>query len=49
MGFNFRKSIKIAPGIKLNVSKNGISSKGRRFRVITYSWSCICVKRASAY
>lgn len=26
MGFNFRKSIKIAPGIKLNISKKGISS-----------------------
>lgn len=26
MGFNFRKSFKIAPGVKLNVTKNGISS-----------------------
>ena len=26
MGFNFRKSFKIAPGVKLNVSKKGISS-----------------------
>ena len=26
MGFNFRKSIKIAPGVKLNVTKKGISS-----------------------
>lgn len=26
MGFNFRKSFKIAPGIRLNVGKNGISS-----------------------
>lgn len=26
MGFNFRKSLKIAPGIRLNVTKNGISS-----------------------
>jgi hypothetical protein len=38
MGFNFRKSIKIAPGIKLNISKNGISSisagtKGARVSV----------------
>ncbi|WP_336916595.1 DUF4236 domain-containing protein [Acinetobacter modestus] len=26
MGFNFRKSFKIAPGIKINVTKKGISS-----------------------
>lgn len=26
MGFNFRKSFKIAPGVRLNVTKNGISS-----------------------
>lgn len=26
MGFNFRKSIKIAPGVKLNIGKKGISS-----------------------
>lgn len=26
MGFNFRKSFKIAPGVRLNVSKKGISS-----------------------
>ena len=26
MGFNFRKSLKIAPGVKVNVTKNGISS-----------------------
>ena len=26
MGFNFRKSVKIAPGIRLNVGKKGISS-----------------------
>lgn len=26
VGFNFRKSFKIAPGVKLNVSKKGISS-----------------------
>lgn len=26
MGFNFRKSFKIAPGVKVNVTKNGISS-----------------------
>lgn len=26
MGFNFRKSFKIAPGIRVNVSKKGISS-----------------------
>lgn len=38
MGFNFRKSFKIAPGVKLNVSKKGISSisagvKGARVNV----------------
>ena len=26
MGFIFRKSIKLAPGVKLNFSKNGMSS-----------------------
>ena len=26
MGFNFRKSIKILPGVKLNISKKGMSS-----------------------
>lgn len=26
MGFNFRKSLKIAPGVKLNITKKGISS-----------------------
>ncbi|EMI5980798.1 DUF4236 domain-containing protein, partial [Acinetobacter baumannii] len=26
MGLNFRKSIKIAPGIRVNVSKKGLSS-----------------------
>lgn len=26
MGFNFRKSFKVAPGIKLNVSKSGLST-----------------------
>ncbi|HEO1789196.1 DUF4236 domain-containing protein [Acinetobacter baumannii] len=38
MGFNFRKSIKIAPGVRLNVGKKGISSvsiggKGARVSV----------------
>ncbi|MHA3059661.1 DUF4236 domain-containing protein [Acinetobacter sp. ANC 4636] len=38
MGFNFRKSIKIAPGVKLNISKRGVSSvsvgtKGARVSV----------------
>lgn len=38
MGFNFRKSFKIAPGIRLNVGKKGISSlsvggKGARVSV----------------
>ncbi|WP_313461684.1 DUF4236 domain-containing protein [Pseudomonas nitroreducens] len=26
MGFRFRKSIKVAPGIKLNISKGGVST-----------------------
>lgn len=26
MGFNFRKSVKIMPGVKLNITKKGISS-----------------------
>ena len=26
MGFNFRKSLKIAPGVRLNIGKKGISS-----------------------
>lgn len=26
MGFRFRKTLKIAPGVKLNVSKSGIST-----------------------
>lgn len=26
MGFNFRKSLKIAPGIRLNITKKGVSS-----------------------
>ncbi|EXB03479.1 TPA: DUF4236 domain-containing protein [Acinetobacter baumannii] len=38
MGLNFRKSIKIAPGIRVNVSKKGLSSvsvggKGARVNV----------------
>ena len=38
MGFNFRKSFKIAPGVRLNVGKKGISSvsvggKGARINV----------------
>ena len=38
MGFNFRKSFKIAPGVRLNVGKKGISSvsvggKGARVSV----------------
>lgn len=38
MGLNFRKSFKVAPGVKLNVSKKGISSvsagvKGARVSV----------------
>lgn len=26
MGFNFRKSIQIAPGVKLNIGKKGVNS-----------------------
>ena len=26
MGFRFRKSFKIAPGVRMNVGKNGVSS-----------------------
>ncbi len=26
MGFNFRKSLKIAPGVRLNITKKGVSS-----------------------
>lgn len=26
MGFNFRKSLKIAPGVKINITKKGVSS-----------------------
>ncbi|MEW4938660.1 DUF4236 domain-containing protein, partial [Acinetobacter baumannii] len=38
MGLNFRKSIKIAPGIRVNISKKGLSSvsvggKGARVNV----------------
>ena len=38
MGFGFRKSFKIAPGVRLNVGKKGISSvsvggKGARVSV----------------
>lgn len=39
MGFRFRKKIKIAPGIDLNLSKNGISSTsiGRKGAMINLS------------
>jgi hypothetical protein len=38
MGFRFRRSIKIAPGIRLNVSKSGVSaSVGRRGATINVS------------
>ncbi|EOG1896796.1 hypothetical protein APD35_09160 [Acinetobacter pittii] len=38
MGLNFRKSIKIAPGVRVNISKKGVSSvsvggKGARVNV----------------
>lgn len=36
MGFRFRKSIKIAPGIKLNIGKKGVSvSIGKRGANVT--------------
>lgn len=38
MGFRFRRSIKIAPGIRLNVSKSGLSASiGRRGATINIS------------
>ena len=39
MGFRFRKSIKVAPGVRLNVGKKGvgISAGGKGFRVSTSS------------
>lgn len=39
MGFRFRKKVKIAPGIDLNLSKNGISSTsiGRKGATINLS------------
>jgi hypothetical protein len=38
MGFRFRRSIKIAPGIRLNVSKSGVSASiGRRGATINVS------------
>ncbi|QGS68698.1 DUF4236 domain-containing protein [Oceanobacillus sp. 143] len=35
MGFRFRKSVKVAPGIRLNVSKKGVSTTigGKGLRV----------------
>jgi hypothetical protein len=38
MGFRFRRSIKIAPGIRLNVSKSGVStSLGTRGATVNIS------------
>jgi hypothetical protein len=38
MGFRFRRSIKIAPGVRLNVSKSGVSASiGRRGATINIS------------
>jgi hypothetical protein len=38
MGFRFRRSIKIAPGIRLNVSKSGVSTSiGKRGATINIS------------
>jgi hypothetical protein len=38
MGFRFRRSIKLAPGIRLNVSKSGVSASiGRRGATVNIS------------
>lgn len=38
MGFRFRKSVKVFPGVKLNISKSGIStSVGRRGATVNFS------------
>ncbi|TPG14720.1 DUF4236 domain-containing protein [Sphingomonas koreensis] len=38
MGFRFRRSIKIAPGVRLNLSKGGVStSVGRRGATVNLS------------
>jgi hypothetical protein len=39
MGFRFRKAIRIAPGLKLNITKNGISSlsAGKKGAVLNFS------------
>ena len=38
MGFRYRKQIKIAPGVKLNISKSGIStSVGKRGATVNFS------------
>ena len=38
MGFRFRKSVKVLPGVKLNISKSGIStSVGRRGATVNFS------------
>ena len=38
MGFRFRKSVKVLPGVKLNISKSGIStSVGRRGASVNFS------------
>lgn len=39
MGFNFRKSLKIAPGIRLNITKNGISS-------VSLGGKCVRINRS---
>ena len=37
MGFRFRKSIKIAPGVRLNLSKRGVSSVSVGGKGLTYN------------
>jgi uncharacterized protein DUF4236 len=38
MGFRFRKSFKIAPGVRINLSKSGVStSVGRRGATLNFS------------
>ena len=48
MGFSFRKSKKIAPGLRVTVSKSGVSlSAGNKLGGISKSTSGCTTKRAS--
>jgi len=38
MGFRFRKTVKVLPGVRLNVTKNGISSTSLGKRGATINW-----------